>query len=69
MQVYASPVEGAGAMPGAVVAVAPMAVPAGVVLAARLLFKASWPMAIVAGCMVLPVVWFLAYRTTWGSSS
>jgi hypothetical protein len=51
-----------------VAAVAPVAVPAGVLIIARIV-GASWPLAMVVACLAIPVVWFATHEQTWTPQS
>lgn len=51
---------------GLVPAVAPVAVPLGVLVIVKLL-GASWPLAMMAGVVAIPVVWFVTHQSALGA--
>lgn len=53
---------------GTVKAAAPVVVPLGALVLARIL-GASWPMAMVTACAVLPIVWYVTYQSNWSQQS
>jgi hypothetical protein len=55
-----------GVYAGLVPVVAPVAVPAGALLLAKVL-GASWPLAMMVGIVAIPIVWFVTHQDSFGA--